>query len=215
MRWTASSSAAQPQCLVDWSSLPPAPPKPPPHQRWVPPKWMRPDNYVGRPLPMQRMLARSSQAAILMRHLVVYPTGFEVRVECFILQPPADLEDLMGFEGLPYYTKKSPDRSRLPEGLFRFGIRFSDSSKVTTVQDYFVQAQREPEPDHPMMIPVGSGSHGPRKLSSGFWIWPLPPPGPMFLVCEWPALGISFTRQELDSAAIREAAMKSVPIWSD
>jgi hypothetical protein len=45
------------------------------------------------------------------------------------------------------------------------------------------------------------------------WVWPLPPPAPFDLVCEWPGLGIPLTRHAIDGAAIRTAAALSVPLW--
>jgi hypothetical protein len=40
-------------------------------------------------------------------------------------------------------------------------------------------------------------------------MWPLPPIGPLFFVCEWPAAGIPLTRVEVDSERLRDAAGRS------
>ncbi len=40
----------------------------------------------------------------------------------------------------------------------------------------------------------------------GFWTWPLPPPGPVTLTLDWPAVGIPPTSITIDGTAIAEAA---------
>ena len=49
----------------------------------------------------------------------------------------------------------------------------------------------------------------------GFWLWPLPPPGPLTFVVEWPALGIAETRAETDATAVVEAAASAAPLWPE
>jgi hypothetical protein len=48
-----------------------------------------------------------------------------------------------------------------------------------------------------------------------YWVWPLPPPGPVTFVCEWPAHGIGESRADVDARLIREAAVRAVPLWPD
>ena len=38
---------------------------------------------------------------------------------------------------------------------------------------------------------------------------PLPPDGPLHLVCVWPAEGLALTRAEIEAAPIREAAARA------
>jgi hypothetical protein len=42
---------------------------------------------------------------------------------------------------------------------------------------------------------------------------PVPPEGPVQLVCEWPAYGIDLTRREIDAADIRAAARRAQVIF--
>lgn len=42
------------------------------------------------------------------------------------------------------------------------------------------------------------------------WVEPLPPTGPLGLLCEWPAKGIPETRVDLDGRAVRDAASRAV-----
>jgi hypothetical protein len=46
-----------------------------------------------------------------------------------------------------------------------------------------------------------------------WWVTPLPPPGRLEFVCEWPAAGIALTRVEVDADPIREAATRVTTLW--
>jgi hypothetical protein len=51
--------------------------------------------------------------------------------------------------------------------------------------------------------------------SRTYWVWPLPPAGPMTFVCEWTAFGIRETRTEVDTKLILDAAAQSIKLWPD
>jgi hypothetical protein len=52
-------------------------------------------------------------------------------------------------------------------------------------------------------------------MQSGYWLWPLPPPGTVTLFVEWPALGVPLSSAVLDADAIANAAAQSSPLWDD
>jgi hypothetical protein len=60
---------------------------------------------------------------------------------------------------------------------------------------------------------VGGGGGG--RFHQGYWVSPLPPPGPIALVCEWPAAGISLARYELDAQLLVDAAERARAIFPD
>ena len=68
------------------------------------------------------------------------------------------------------------------------------------------------------MPPVLS-SHGSqgnqRAWNAQFWLWPLPPPGPLVFVTEWPIAGIDLTRVEVDADLILEASLEAQELWPD
>jgi len=61
----------------------------------------------------------------------------------------------------------------------------------------------------------GDGGGGGGRWSQGYWVWPLPPEGPLAFVCEWPIADISETRTEIDSALLRDAAGDAVTVWPE
>jgi hypothetical protein len=48
-----------------------------------------------------------------------------------------------------------------------------------------------------------------------YWIWPLPPAGPVTFVCQWPALGIPESRADVDAELILDAAARAVQLWPE
>jgi hypothetical protein len=59
----------------------------------------------------------------------------------------------------------------------------------------------------------GLGTAGALPLE--YRVRPLPPPGPLTFVGEWPGRGIPGSRVEVDGAAIRQAADAAVTLWLD
>lgn len=59
------------------------------------------------------------------------------------------------------------------------------------------------------------GGGGGRFYSEDYWVWPLPPPGPLAFVCEWPAYGIGLSRVEVEAERVRAAAADALAIWPE
>ena len=62
--------------------------------------------------------------------------------------------------------------------------------------------------------PRGSGGSG-RKYTSRYWCEPLPPPGSLGLVCEWPKYGIAEIEDVVSADLILAAAEHAKPIWPE
>jgi hypothetical protein len=45
-----------------------------------------------------------------------------------------------------------------------------------------------------------------------YWLWPLPPPGPVTFSCRWPAYGID--RSDVVVDGVHAAARRSQPLWA-
>ncbi len=59
------------------------------------------------------------------------------------------------------------------------------------------------------------GGGGERAWDMRFWLWPLPPPGLLAFVAEWPLGGIALTRVEVDADPIVQAAAEAETLWPD
>jgi hypothetical protein len=170
---------------------------------WVEP----PRNQLGGPVPLRLLLARTEDVAVMVLGGAAYGSGFEFALSIRLREggssdPSAD--DPFG----PNASEGGSGRQGLPGELLRFGIELSDGRKATSLGVY----GGEEEPPGPVLSPRG-GHGGGGAWDVEYWLWPLPPPGPLAFVCEWPARGIALTRAEIDAAIVRDAAESAETLW--
>jgi hypothetical protein len=192
---------------------PPEPPPEPPRRPWAGAR----DAVIGRTVALNLVIARSDKAALWIPAVTAFLDGFEFDVE---LRGRLDDEEF----GHPFFFAHHPRRRRrrtpeegLDPELLRLGIQFSDGRKATNIESrmpFPMAGEPDEPPEGPVLFPRGGGG-GDGRWSQGFWVWPLPPEGPLAFVCEWPAADIPETRSEIDSVLVRDAAAEAVILWSD
>lgn len=221
---------------VSFFEPPPPPPEPPTPERFDTPEWWGPpDDVFGGVVALELLLARSEQAAVVIESATAYPTGVEFTIDVrWREQSPEWRWPSREWRWSRFEHRRSRS-GELPDELFRAGVQFADGSKATTLEsglDVPVAVSDEEHdvafsvagvvaddeesqvPEGPLLVPRGGGGGG-QRYSQSFWLWPLPPEGPLTFVCEWPALDIGLSRVEIDSALIREAAARSRTLWED
>jgi hypothetical protein len=175
-----------------------------------PPWFGRPDNVLGSAVPVELLLARTPDVAVTVTGVVAYAEGFELTCSVRLRHrsdPHAWPFDLQGPTRPPFKG------GELPPDLLRFGLQYSDGAKATSVGP-----GRTPPPDPqaapqgPVLMPQGGGGGG-HRWEHQFWVWPVPPPGELTFVCEWPAEGIPLTRVTVDAGLIRAAAERAEVLW--
>ncbi len=198
--------------MSDFFAFPEPEPEPVPQPRPVHPPWIQPPSGV---LPgavaLELVLARTERAAVAVTKVGAYPEGFDFEVLVLVNEGEAELDP--NVIGHPY----RPGRGRRDEQreMLRFGIEFADGSRVTNLPG---GRRRGPVPDHdgppsgPVMQQRGGGGGG-GEWRQRFWVWPLPPSGPLAFACEWPAAGIPFTRVEVEAQRLIEAATRAQQIF--
>jgi hypothetical protein len=188
-------------------------------EEYVAPDWIEaPQDFVAGVVPVELILARNDEAAISLTRFAAYPAGFELDVELVTRRSvPEDSFELL-------YRGPRGGGEELPPELVRIGIEFSDGRRTTSlggmmdgsstsVHALDREQSRDPETEITMTPASGGGSD--RHSYQTYWVWPLPPEGPLKFVCEWPAFGIAETSVELDSALIRDASQRAVSVWAD
>lgn len=195
----------------------PPPPLPEPPQRPERRPWAGArDAVIGRTVALNLVIGRSDKAALWIPAVTAFPDGFEFDVE---LRGRIDEEEF----GHPFFVAHHPRRRRrtpeegLDPELLRLGIQFSDGRKATNIENrmrFPMPGEPDEPPEGPVLFPRGGGG-GDGRWSQGFWVWPLPPEGPLAFVCEWPAADIPETRNDIDSALVRNAAAEAEILWSD
>ncbi len=149
---------------------------------------------------LEVVLAQSGQAAVYIGRCAAYPTGLDFELHVLAAASAGDELDpsLNGVYHLP-------GGGSTYEEMLRFGVAFADGRKASNLGGFTRSGE---EPDGPVLWGMGGGGGG-GSWHQGFWMWPLPPIGPLAFVCEWPAAGIPFTRVEIDSTPLRDAAGRS------
>lgn len=172
---------------------------------------------IGRTLPLNLVLARAEKAAVWIPALTVYPEGFEFEIEIRHRLDDEQFEHPFFMGHHLHHRRRRAASEELPAELLRLGVEFSDGRKATNLggPHWLRPDDADAEPEGPLLQPAGGGGGGDGRWHHGFYVWPLPPPGKLAFVCEWPAAGIELTRSEIDSEQIRAAAGDAVVLWEE
>lgn len=180
--------------------------EPEPSHEWGGP----PPAAVPATVPVERVVARNDAAAVYLASLSAYPTGFTFDMFVFVAEEGGEL-DPFDFE----YEMLAQRTGEIPAGKLRLGFLFADDSKATNTGAHFDWHDESGKPpDAPIMRSRRGRSDG-RLWHNSFWVWPLPPPGKLEFLCEWPAAGIPLTRSELDAGAVAEASTRALRLFPD
>jgi hypothetical protein len=187
---------------------PPPPPPPEPEHEFLGPEWLRPSGGIlGKAVPLDLVLARTEKAVVAIRSVVAYPSGVEFTLSVRLR------ERRRRWAGDPLGMHLGPHERPVPDEILRFGVQFADGSKATTFGRHWPDPTEE-DVTGPRLTPHGGGG-GDRSWDSSYWLWPLPPPGLLAFVVEWPSEGIAETRIEVEAAPIRAAAERAEILWAD
>jgi hypothetical protein len=175
-----------------FEELPPAVPEMPTRQ----PDWSAPpSNVVGATVPFDLVLANTGELAIAVGGMTAYPTGVSFVVRVLRRHMPADQPDSL-------FRMHHPG----PGGL-RLAVELADGSRAFADRGVV-------EPGRGPTLTGGGGGGSGLTYELQYWLWPLPPDGPLRFACTWPDEGIEETTAELD-APIREAAERAIEQWPD
>lgn len=198
---------------LDWVTLDVTPP--PLISRWdCPPGDVRPE-----PVALSVELGRSASTVVLIDGARVYPDGVVLRLTVRVREQPAELRRRV-FQQLSVSHGRGMLHLALPPGGLRWGVEFADGQRVTSLDDYSPHTDRPPEvmpadwvPDRPVMRGLGRVDTFGAAWARDIWLWPLPPPGPLRLVCAWPDRGVPETATSIDAGPLRDAAARARPEW--
>jgi hypothetical protein len=167
---------------------------------------MRSDAVIPGSVPAEVVLIRTDQIAVAVGSVRAYPNGFEFAVHT---RRRSD-DETTGPGAADPFGWHSRRRTTAPENVLRLGVMYADGRRVATTSEHLPG-------DDPERLVLQQGGGGGSSLTwdADFWVYPLPPEGPVTLVVSWLEHGITEARAELDGGAVREAAQHAVILWPD
>lgn len=159
------------------------------------PEWLEPPRGVVPGVSSQRPVVFKTERVFLMvQRVLVYPNAIELTFNLRLRYADDYRDDLTGQFHRPAGSRPLSDE------YLRLGLQFSDGTKCTNFDWKPLRPDRTPEPPV-MMIHESGGLRESGGIVGGhyvkYWVWPLPPAGPLALVAEWPA----FACQRLGSTS--------------
>ena len=167
-----------------------------------------PENEIPAAVAISALLARTEDVAIALIGAQAYTFGLRFDLVIRLRQEPRDTmaHKLHGLMGGHPGLEDSDERLLL-------GVEYGDGRTATNLRSFgFRGMPADADPDEPVLSPMGGGGGG-RSFDQSFWLTPLPPAGPLVVVCAWSALDIPESRTVLDGAAIVEAGSRAAVLW--
>ncbi|GAA3599659.1 hypothetical protein GCM10022223_13910 [Kineosporia mesophila] len=200
---------------MDFFPEPPAPPEEDldeEREDHIEPEWLAaPVDVLPGVVPLEVVIGRSDSTVVTLTGVRAFATGLAMYLNVLVRGRLGADRDLNAevFDG-PY-----PYRDRRAGGL-KWGFELADGRRATNVDardDLFPDSSIDGwTPSHPVLNGRGgSGSH--RSVQREQWLWPLPPPGRLRIVCQWDDQDIEVTVTDLEAGPFIEAAARAVPLW--
>lgn len=173
------------------------------------PIWFQPPRGVlPCAVPLAEIIARNETVAIGIAGALAYNTGFELQFIVALAGKAAGWLD-----PFDYHHRLDPDEGELSPELLRLGIEYADGRKAMNTNPRWPELDEDDaDESSPTMVEHGGGGDE-REWRQFFWCWPLPPAGPLQLVCEWPSMEIPLTRHEIDAQPILDAAARTQVVF--
>ncbi len=171
--------------------------------------WLRPpQDVLAGVVAVEVVVARSDDTVVAVTGVRAFPTGFGFTLSVRLRTQPGPDTWLWQHAGVLDHPLLAA--GELPDEVLRFGVRFADGRKATTLDPHPWDTEQEPQ--GPVLLQHGGGGGG-RSWDMEYWVWPLPPPGLVAFACEWPLRQLSETLVEIDSLPIIQAAGRAAQLW--
>ena len=155
-----------------------------------------PQDVLPGATPAAVILGRGPHIVVALNPLRCYPTGVELKIAVRTGLHAADLYvRVLGSD--PASGNPAADRLQLSVHLFD-----------GTTLDAGYLSDGEPGPSLTALGSEGSDTY----VDVTYWLAPLPPAGPVTVVCAWPEHSILETTTTLDFDEIRSAAKRALPL---
>jgi hypothetical protein len=185
-------------------------PEEPTRPRWLGP----PEEELGVVIPQGVVLGKSDRAVVALSHAVAYSTGVAfdfLAVARGLARSEANRV---------FHEQHMFEEDDLPDTLLRIGFELADGGRVSNLgrrRAHRKLMSPDAKPEGPLLLPhAGGGGNsggGQVTMKPGYWLWPLPPLGPVQISCEWPFVDIGLTTVQIDGRALLDAASQARSLW--
>jgi hypothetical protein len=171
------------------------------------PAWMRPELALPVAVPITLVLAGTDDLAVGIHSVNAYPAGFEFTMSLISLVERRHLHATGSLE----HMVRGGELRELPGEFLRLGVVFADGRTATNLGS---SGPPSPGSSNPM-LQGGGGGGGMRRHDAAYYVWPLPPEGPLQFICEWPAYGIPESTVSVEATPILQAATQAIVLWPE
>jgi hypothetical protein len=167
----------------------------------MPPWWGPPTGTLGVTVPLDAVIAHSDLAVVRVPYAQVYRDGMTLAVERLTDPYAAVVPAMMG---------GSAALAQDPAQRFVLGLRYADGRWGEKTHG---QPVMPTPPRDEIVFGSAHGTGGTNRSYWRYWVCPVPPPGPVWISCRWPAAGIEDASCELDGRALYKAAGRVADTW--
>jgi len=163
------------------------------------PDWVGPPrDQLAAIVPLGLRLVESDQALVVLHYARVYRQGFEAVLLAWRRPTEDDAEPRTS-----WHRRMRVLHDIHSEEFLRFGVEFADGRKASNLDRIHSYAWDDPNPPKtPFLRGHSFPSENGQGLGSDYWIWPLPPAGPLKFVAEWPVFGTGEQTATIDADLI-------------
>ena len=185
----------------------PDPPPPPPRGLTLRSPWLASETVIPGSVPGELLLVHTDAIAVAVGGLRAFPNGLEFTVHVRLRRVD---------EASPYglydpFSNHDPGSRGRGEQQVRLGVLFADGRRAVNQSGW--RSERDySESGEPLLRAQGSGGSS-LRWDADFWLYPLPPDGPLTFIVSSAAYGVTEARGEVDASAIRAAAGRAIDLW--
>jgi hypothetical protein len=169
---------------------------------------IRPSAWIAGVVPLELVVARSDDGAIVVEGIRAFPDGWQMILRTIRRSSPR-----------PRPRRRPPGVVHAGRAMFeaddrddevKIGMQWPDGGRALVDEGWDLAADAT-APSH--VLESGGGQGGDREYTHELWAQPIPESGDVVLVCEWAAMGIPETHVHLDGEALRAGAARARPVW--
>jgi hypothetical protein len=178
-------------------------------------RFTTPDNELPGVTPVGLVLGRTEELAVGITAVEAYTGGFSFKLAVRLRTERVGGLGHRLYELIAGHSHPDAEPPAADERLL-LGLEYADGRVATNINPMPWPADpRAGElAEDEVMLAQSEGGGGGRSFDQGYWVTPLPPPGPLAFVCAWPVLGIAESRTTVDAALIIEAAARAQVLWT-